>query len=132
MINLKEIENDIKALESALYKRREEYTKAKESNLKEQYGEGFGCHNCAYGCCVDVGDYHTCCTQNHCIHCRSYCDSYMPDNELSLYIKEHHYYDERTLCTLNDLMEVRDIMQRPELYHTALEILKLRDKKEKN
>ena len=130
MIDLKAIENDIKALESALCKKREEYKKAKESNLKEQYGNNFGCHNCAYGCCVDVGDYHTCCTKNHCIHCRSYCDNYMPDNELSLYIKEHHYYDESTLSILDELMETSDIMKRPELHPTALEILKLRDKKE--
>lgn len=130
MIDLKEIEKDIDALKKALQKRSEDYRQAKEANMKEQFGEDFGCHNCAYSCCVYVGDGHTDCTKGHCIYCHKYCDEYMPNNELGRYIEEHHYYDERTLDTLNDIFDVSDIMKHPELYQTALEILKLRDKKE--
>lgn len=129
MINLKPIENEINILSKQLQQKRDELEKAKESNLKEQYGEDFGCYNCAYSCCIYVGDYHTNCTKNKCIHCHPYCDKYMPDNELSIYIRDNHEYDDDMLDTLNDLFDVFDIMQNPELHEKALEVLKLRDGK---
>lgn len=129
MIDLKQIENEINELNKQLWQKKDELAKAKESNLKEQYGKDFGCLNCAYGCCVYVGDYHTNCANGNCIHCRSYCNDYKPDNELSKYIRDKHYYYENMLDTLNDLFDVSDIMQRPELHEKALEILKLRDNK---
>lgn len=130
MIDLKQIENEIAELKTELQIKQEEFVKAQESNLKEQYGEDFGCYNCAYGCCVDVLDYHTCCTKNKCIHCYAYCNEYMPDNKLSVYIRDKHYYDENMLDTLNDLFDVSDIMQESELHENALEVLKMRDQKE--
>lgn len=131
MIDIKPIENEINELKSQLGIKQEELKEAKKSNLKEQYGIDFGCYNCAYGCCVDVLDYHTCCTKGKCIHCNSYCDEYIPDNELSTYIRDKHHYDEDMLDILNDLFDVFDIMREPELHEKALEILKMRDTKEK-
>ena len=130
MIDLKLIENEINELSKQLQQKKNEYSKAKELNLKEQYGEKFGCGNCVYSCCVDVGDYCTCCTKCRCIYCNKYCDEYMPDNELSEYIREHHYYDENTLDTLNDLFDVSDIMRHPELHKKALETLNIIDSEE--
>lgn len=130
MIDLKQIENEINELSKQLQKKKDEYAKSKESNLKEQYGYNFGCHSCAYSCCVYVGDHCTDCTKGKCIYCHEYCDEYMPENELSKYIKDNHYYDENTLNTLNDLFDVLDIMKRQELHQKALDILVLRDKKE--
>lgn len=130
MIDLKEIEKDIDLLQTALNKRKEDYKKAKESNLKEQFGDDFGCDNCAYSCCVFVGDHHTNCSKGHCIYCFNYCDEYMPRNELSEYIREQHYYDENILDNLNGIFDVLDIMQRPELHQAALSMLKLRDEVE--
>lgn len=54
----------------------------------------------------------------------------MPENELSAYIRDKHHYDEYTLSNLNSLFDVIDIMQKPELHQTALEVLMLRDEKE--
>jgi hypothetical protein len=130
MIDLKLLQNEIDELSKQLQQKRDEYAKAKTNNLKEQFGDNFGCDNCAYGCCIDVLDYHTCCTLNYCVLCRKRCDQYMPDNKLSIYIREYHYYDEHTLDTLNDLFDVSDIMQHPELYQKALDVLALRDKGE--
>lgn len=130
MTDLKQIENEINELNKQLNKKKNEYDKEKENNLKEQYGDNFGCNNCAYGCCVDVGDGHTFCNQGYCIYCRDYCSEYMPDNKLSTYIRTHHYYSEHMLDTLNDLFDVPDIMYHPELHQKALDILELRDKKE--
>lgn len=129
MIDIKPIENEINELSKQLNQKRDELEKAKESNLKEQYGEDVGCHNCAYSCCIYVGDYHTNCTKHMCIHCHPYCDKYIPDNKLSIYIRDNHEYDYDMLDTLNDLFDVLDIMQRPELHEKALEVLKLRDGK---
>lgn len=130
MIDLKPIEKDIKTLEAALWQRKEDYKKAKEDNLKEQFGPKFGCTNCAYSCCVFVGDYCTDCTKGKCIYCNKYCDAYAPENELSAYIRKHYCYEEHMVDTLNDFFDVSDIMKHPELYQTVLEILKLKDKKE--
>lgn len=128
MIDLKQIENEIRELKSKLWQKEKEYSYAKEGNLKEQYGANFGCNNCAYSCCVDVGDHCTLCTKHKCIYCNNYCDEYMPDNELSKYIRGEHYYDEDTVKNLNNLFDVSDIMQRPELHQKALDILVLLDK----
>lgn len=131
MIDLKKIKDEIDALNKALRKKQNEYKAAKESNLKEQFGADFGCKNCAYSCCIDVGDYHTYCTKSKCILCNEYCDEYMPENELSKYIRDNHNYDDLMLCNLSSLFDIDDIIQEPELHQTALEILKLRDTKEK-
>ena len=130
MIDLKSIENDIAALEEALHLKRREYQVAKENNLKEQYGKDFGCDNCAFSCCVDVQDRHTYCTKHKCIYCNNYCDEYMPDNELSLYIRENHYYDEYILSRLQSIMDELDLMKHPELHKKAIEILKLIDQED--
>lgn len=130
MINLKQIENEINELSKQLQQKKNEYVEAKESNLKEQYGANFGCDNCAYSCCVDVGDRCTFCTKNKCIYCYDYCDEYIPDNELSIYIREYHYYDENMVRTLNNLFDVSDIMKHPELHQKAFDILVLRDKED--
>lgn len=127
MIDLKQIENEIRELKSKLWQKEKEYSYAKESNLKEQYGANFGCDNCAYSCCVDVGDHCTFCTKHKCIYCNDYCDEYMPDNALSKYIRDVYYYDEHTLSSLNSFFGVSDIMKRPELHRKALEVLMLRD-----
>lgn len=130
MIDLKQIENEISELNSQLWKKKDEYAKAKKFNLKEQYGEKFGCDNCAYSCCVDVGAHCTYCNKSKCIYCNDYCDEYMPDNALSKYIRDVHYYDEYTLNNLDHFFGVTDIMRHPELYQKALDVLMLRDKKE--
>lgn len=132
MINLKPIENEIAELRKQLQQKQNEYVKAKESNFKEQYGDKFGCGNCAYSCCVFVGDRCTDCIQGKCIYCHKYCDKYMPDNVLSMYIREKHYYDENTVDALNDLFDVSDIMQHFELYQKALDMLILLDKGKEN
>lgn len=132
MIDLTVIENDIKTLEKALGQRRKDYEQAKEANLKERFGENFGCHNCAYSCCLDVGDYHTSCVKSYCIHCRGSCDEYMPSNELSEYIREYHKYDEYTVDHLNELFDIRDIMKHPELYQAAIDVMKIVDKENNN
>ena len=62
MIDLKLIEDEVRALETELIKKKDELSRTKEKNLKEQYGKDFGCDNCVYSCCINVDDYHTYCT----------------------------------------------------------------------
>lgn len=50
MIDLKLIENEINELNAQLRQKKNEYKQAKKSNLKEKYGNNFGCDNCAYSC----------------------------------------------------------------------------------
>ena len=131
MIDIKQIENEITELTTQLQLKKDELKQAKEANLKEQYGENFGCGNCAYGCCVDVADRCTYCAQGNCVYCNRYCNYYTPDNELSAYIRDKHYYVYNMLDTLNEFFDVPDIIKSPELHEKALEILRLRDEKEK-
>jgi hypothetical protein len=128
MIDLKKIENEINSLKDDLYEKQQEYKKAKENNLKEQYGKDFGCDTCAYSCCIFIGDPHNSCYQGNCVLCEDYCDKYMPSNDLSEYIRKHHHYDDNMLDSLNDLFDVSDIMTKPEFHKTALEVLMLVDK----
>ena len=130
MINLKQIENEINELHKQLNQKKNEYAEAKKSNLKEQFGANFGCGNCAYSCCVDVGDHCTDCTNGKCIYCNKYCDEYMPENELSAYLRDEHHYDENTVSVLNEFFDVPDIMKYPKLYKKALQVLILRDTEE--
>lgn len=128
MIDLKQIENEINTLDQLLWQKKDESAKVKEAHLKEQYGDNFGCHSCVYSCCVFVGDRCTDCTKGKCIYCNKYCDKYMPENELSAYIRKHHHYEENTVRTLNYFFDVSDIMKHPELHQKALDVLVLRDK----
>lgn len=130
MINLERIENEIAELNIQLWRKKNEYKKAKESNLKEQYGDNFGCSNCAYGCCVNVDNICTDCVKGNCVHCNKRCNEYIPENELSKYIKEYHYFEQDTVDLLNDFFEVSDIMKCPELHQKALDVLKSRDEGE--
>lgn len=129
MINLDEIKKDIDALQKALDSRKKDYKLAKESNMKEQFGDHFSCCNCAYSCCLDVCDYHTYCYNHECVHCKDYCDNYVPDGELSKYIRKHHEYEEYMLYAINKLFDVDDIIKHQELHDKALHILKVRDSK---
>ena len=54
----------------------------------------------------------------------------MPENDLSAYIREYHYYDEHTVKILNNLFDVSDIMKHPEFHQKALDVLMLRDTEE--
>ena len=130
MIDLNKIKNEIDTLNKMLQEKQIEYEKAKESNQKERYGDDYGCENCTYSCCVSLEDHHAFCIQGNCIYCENYCDKYIPENELSKYIRDNHYYNDYILDALNDLLDVADLMQKPELHQKALEILKLRDTKE--
>lgn len=130
MIDIKPIEDEINELNKRLNQKRSALEKAKESNLKEQYGEDYGCHNCAYSCCVDVLELHTCCIKGKCIYCHDRCYDYIPDNILSIYIRDKHYYDKNMLDALNNLLDIPDIMQTPELHGKAFDALRLMDGEE--
>lgn len=129
MIDLKNIENEIDELKKQLFEKEREYTRSQISNLKEQYGDGLSCSSCAYNCCVSIAeDYETLiCRKGK--HIGEYCQRYIPDNALSIYIRANHYYDEDITASLSNLFGVLDIMQSPELYARALNILKLSDNK---
>lgn len=130
MIDLQLIETEINELKTHLCKKEHEYEQAKENNLREKFGSKLGCDYCAYSCCVDVGDRCTYCVKRECIYCNDYCYDYMPENKLSEYIREHHYYAEYTVQKLNSFFGVSDIMKHQELHQKALDVLDIRDKKE--
>lgn len=120
MIDLKKIQNEIDALNKSLRKKQDEYKAAKENNLKELYRADFGCGNCVYSCCVHVTDFHTFCTKDECVLCNDYCDEYIPENELSKYIRDNHHHNESMLDILNSLFGINDIMRRPKFHQKLL------------
>ena len=127
MIDLQQIENEINELNKQLQRKKNEYINAKKFNLKEQYGDNFRCDSCAYSCCVFEGDRCTDCINNKCIYCTGYCDAYIPENELSAYIRKHYHYKHDMVDTLNSLFNVSDIMKHSELYQQAINVLTLLD-----
>ena len=57
------------------------------------------CDNCAYSCVMMISD-HNECLGGYCTCCHDYCYKWMPDNEVSNYLREHHHYDEFTVFRL--------------------------------
>ena len=124
MIDIKPLKEEVKRAEALLKQKQNELAKAKIDNLKEAYGEDFKCDKCAYSCAVDVGDYHTYCTKYKCILCQERCFEYMPENELSKFIRKHYHYQEHIIDTLNDLFNVDDILWSESFHDKAIKVLK--------
>ena len=125
MIDIKPLKEEVKRAEALLKQKQNELSKAKTYNLKEAYGKDFKCDKCAYSCSVMTGDYHTYCYKNRCILCVEKCHEYMPENELSKFIRAHYHYKDSIVDTLNDLFDVDDILWSDGFHDKAIKVLKV-------
>ena len=78
------------------YERRWAADKAKEAGVDK-----ISCDNCARSCVLMIDD-HNGCLGGKCTCCNSWCYRWMPENEVSKYLREHHKYDEGLIYKLED------------------------------
>lgn len=78
------------------YRRRWASDKAKEAGVNR-----INCDNCARSCVLRISD-HNECLGNSCTCCHDWCYKWMPENEVSKYLREHHKYDDHLIYKLED------------------------------
>ena len=101
--------------------------------LEKQYkecGEKVGCvascDNCAYSCVIDI-DSNNSCMGGNCTCYYDWCYKWIPENEVSAFLRKNYHYDEQKFYQLRDLfgydfLNKCDSQQRVEM---IMEILKL-------
>ena len=81
----------------------EEYKKLYRKESAEKAGvKVANCDNCAYSCVIMCSD-HNGCLGGKCTCCHDYCYSWMPENSVSAYLREHYYYGEGVVFRLEEL-----------------------------
>ena len=69
------------------YKRRWAAEKAKAAGVSQ-----INCDNCARSCVLEI-DEHNGCLGGRCTCCNDWCYKWIPENEVSKYLRENHKYD---------------------------------------
>ena len=80
-----------------------EYEKLVRKECGDRIGEAASCNNCAFSCVIDSGYDHNCCMGGKCTCCNSWCYNWIPENEVSKFIREHYHYDEHTFYRFEDI-----------------------------
>lgn len=105
-MNLEELKNKKTELESQLRILQSNICEYEYNQKKEQYGNDFCCDKCRFDCIEYPGDYHTTCLKYNCVLCNDNCDEYLPENELSQYIRSHNKYSWNSIW--NSIAKVLD------------------------
>lgn len=75
-----------------LNKLEEEYRKLYRKECGEKIGKEANCNNCAFSCILDIGD-HNYCMGEKCVCCHSWCYNWIPENEVSKFLRKNYHYD---------------------------------------
>lgn len=70
----------------------DEYKKLYHKECGEKIGEIANCDNCAYSCVLDITD-HNECMGGKCTCCNGWCYTWMPENEVSKFLRKNYQYD---------------------------------------
>lgn len=90
-------------LRMELNKLEEEYRELYRKECAEKIGvERADCSNCAYSCVLHITD-HNCCMGNKCTCCHNWCYTWMPENEVSAYLRKHYPCDHEMYYRLEDV-----------------------------
>ena len=116
--------NKIIPLREELSRLEKEWEKINRKEKAEAAGLDIAsCDNCAYSSVLMISD-HNECLGGYCTCCHDYCYKWMPDNEVSKYLREHHHYDEFTVFKLqkvfgDDILKCNNV----ELVMKALQLM---------
>ena len=80
----------------------EQYEELYRKECGEKVGSMAGCKNCALSCVLDIGD-HNCCIGGGCTCCHDWCYSWIPENEVSAFLRKNYHYDEDKYYQLSNL-----------------------------
>lgn len=95
-------EQKIIPLRKALRQAEEEYEKLYRKECGEKIGAIANCDNCAYSCVLEISD-HNECMGGHCTCCIGWCHNWMPENEVSAFLRKNYPYGYEVYGRLKNL-----------------------------
>lgn len=96
-------EQKILPLRMELKRLEDEYRELYRKECGEKIGETARCRNCAMSCIISVGNYHNYCMGGKCTCCNDWCYGWTPENDVSRFLRENYYYDDKLASRLEDL-----------------------------
>ena len=81
----------------------QEYRELYRKECGEKIGERASCNNCAYSCVLSISD-HNGCMGGRCTCCNDWCYKWIPENEMSKFLRENYHYDDNKFYMLSDLL----------------------------
>lgn len=121
-------EQKIIPLRMELRRLEDEYKELYRKECGERIGEGekANCDNCALSCILCIDD-HNCCMGGKCTCCNSWCYTWIPENEVSKFLRKNYHYDTSMFYRLEDIFGSDFLKEcdNPERVATVMEMLKL-------
>ena len=86
-----------------LHELEEQYEKlVRDEHTEKNNGVRASCSNCAHSCVICVDD-HDECLYGKCTCCNDWCYGWIPENKVSIFLREHYHYDDYKQLRLNQL-----------------------------
>lgn len=102
-----------------------EYEKLFRKECGERIGETASCNNCAFSCVIAITDFHNMCARGRCTCCRDWCHAWIPENNVSKYIRENHHYDDDVYDRISGILGEQFLADcaKAEKENVAMEVL---------
>lgn len=71
----------------------QEYKRLYREECGSKVGGIASCDNCGYSCIINPTDYHNLCMNDQCVCCHDWCYSWIPENNVSKFLRENYHYD---------------------------------------
>lgn len=81
----------------------QEYRELYRKECGEKIGEQASCKNCAYSCVISISD-HNGCMGGRCTCCNDWCPKWIPENDVSKFLRENYHYNDHKFSMLSDLL----------------------------
>ena len=95
-------EQKIVPLRMELQKLEREYKELYQKECGEKIGARASCRNCAYSCVQNIGD-HNFCMGGKCTCCYDWCYTWIPENEVSKFLRANYHYKDDMFYRLEDI-----------------------------
>lgn len=95
-------EQKIIPLRMELKRLEEEYRTLYRKECGEKVGEKASCNNCAFSCVLSISD-HNGCMGGRCTCCNDWCYKWIPENDVSKFLRENYHYDDSVFYGLDDI-----------------------------
>jgi hypothetical protein len=109
-----------------LQKLEAEYRKLYRKECGEKIGAEATCENCAFSCTTYLTD-HNGCMGGKCTCCNSWCFKWIPENEVSAFLRKNYPWDSSKYNSLEDIFGC-DFLKKCDTHEKAqpvMEVLKL-------
>lgn len=122
-------EQKIIPLRQELKRLEDEYRELYRKECGEKIGEQASCRNCANSCIIGLTD-HNLCMGGRCTCCNDWCYSWIPENEVSKFLRKHYHYDSEVYYGLENIFGDGFLEKciTPEKENIVMEMLQLREK----